>query len=680
MLGDKVETPRFIETVTKRGYRFVAEVTQDIPPLPIQNGTPARTFRAGLIVAAAASLFVAVLAGSVALWRGKQARRLPERSKIVVADFTNGTGDAVFDVTLRQGLAVQLEQSPYLSFVPEEQIQQALRSMKQPATAKLTREIAREVCQRTGSTVVLEGSIAQIGTEYHLTLRAVSCSNGESLASAGARAKDKNHVLDALGKASSDLRKKLGESLAALQKFDTPLVQATTPSLQALQAYSLGYKEAAGKGDSGAAVPFLQRAISLDPNFALAYSTLGHIYWNLGEYTLAAESIQKAFDLRAGVSEWERLRIEAEYDALVTHNLEKARRAYEVWAETYPKDWVPRNLLGVIHSVLGQFDDALVEYRKALLLNQQSGLIKGNLVQTLVALNRIDEAHAIADQAIVEYPDAPGLRIGLYRVAFLQNDSKGLDEQLHFGMGRVGLEDEFLWNEAGVAAYFGQLQKARAMFDQAVACANRAQEKEAEAGYEADAGLREALLGNNGPARQRVASALSISKGEDVEYHAGLALSLTGDTPRALALAENLNTRFPEDTLVQFIYLPTLRAQVALRRKNPLEAIKDLQISAGYKLGDGLYPVYVRGLAYVAARRGGEATSEFRIILDHRGIVLNSCIGALARVQLGRALVLQGDMLQARSAYQDFLSLWKDADPDVPIFEQAKAEFAKLSR
>jgi len=682
VLGDQAEAPRFIETLTKRGYRFIAEVTYDEAPTVLTpNGSAATNSRARMVVpAATAILAVAVLLCGGVLWRRQQALGLTQKGTIVLADFTNRTGDPVFDGTLRQGLAVQLEQSPFLSLVSEGQIQQTLRLMKQPADVKLSSEIAREVCQRTGSTMVLDGSIAQIGAQYSLILRAANCSSGESLTSTEVRASDKNHVLEALGKASSNIRKKLGESLAMVQKFNTPLVEASTSSLEALQVYSLGYKAQAAKGDSAAAAALYERAITLDPNFAMAYALLGASYWNLGENTLASENIRKAFELRAGVSEWERLQIESEFHSLVTDNLEKAKRASEVWAQTYPRDWVPRNHLGMVYSSLGQHDKALPIFREALRQYPQSALIYGNLIYCYIALNRLTEARATVEEAKANNPDSPGLRINLYRLAFLQNDVRQMEQQVAFGMGTPGLEDELLWNEASTAAYFGQLEKAQRLFRQAVASAERAEEKEAAAGYQADAALRAVLFGNRGNAAQQVASALHLSTGPDVQYRVALVLALAGDPAEARTLAEDLDKRFPEDTIVQFVYLPTLRAQLALGHNDAPRAIEALQAATPYELGGALYPAYVRGVAYLAAHRGGEAAAEFQKILDHRGIVLNLPIGALAHLEIGRAFAMQGDIVKARAAYQDLLTLWKDADPDVPILKQATAEFSKLKQ
>ena len=630
---------------------------------------------------AGATIVLSGLAVGGWLFFSRKAHALTDKDTIVLADFTNTTGDTVFDGTLRQGLEVQLEQSPFLSIVPDQQIQQTLQMMGQKPDATLTSDIARELCQRTESTAVLDGSIAQIGTEYLLTVKAVNCTSGESLASTEAQASDKNHVLDALGKTASEIRNKLGESLSTVQKFNTPLQQATTPSLEALQAYSAGYRAAIGEGDFTAARHLFQQAIKLDSNFAMAYLGLGLSSGAVGETALESENIRKAFGLHAGVSEREKLWIDSEYQS-ITGNREKAQQVFEVWAQTYPRDWVPRHELGSLYYELGQYDKALAEFRVALRLYPESGLIYDNLVLTYAGLNRLKEARATADEAKMKHIDSPELRVNLYKLAFLQNDAQGMAQQVAFGAGKPGLEDQLLGNEADTAAYSGRLEKARDFSRQAVASAKRAEEKEAAAGYEADAALREALFDNEREARQMADAALRISTGKDVQYGTGLTLASGGDATRAQTLADNLNNRFPEDTIVQFNYVPTLHAQLALSRADASNTIVFLEAAAPYELGDvgggALYPAYVRGEAYLALHQGREAAVEFQKILDHRGIVLNEPIGALAHLQIGRAYAMQGDTAKARAAYRDFLTLWKDADPDIPILKEAKAEYAKL--
>jgi serine/threonine protein kinase/Flp pilus assembly protein TadD len=640
------------------------------------------------------ALFLASLAFVVALiaaggfyWHARKPMKLTDKDTIVLADFTNTTGDAVFDGALRQGLTVQLEQSPFLALLSEQRIQQTLRLMGQAPDARLTPQVALELCQRTGSAAVLNSSITQIGTEYSLVLKAVNCASGESLASTDIQASDKSHVLDALSKAASEVRNKLGESLSTVKTFNTPLEQATTPSLEALQAYSLGRKVHVGKGDSAGAVPLYQRAIALDKNFAMAYTSLGTCYYNIGETKLAAENTTKAYELREQVSEVEKLGIESRYYHFVARNLEKARQAYELWAQTYPRSWAPRNNLGTISDSLGQFDRAVEEYREALRIEPAGGLTYANLVGSYLYLDRSKDARATADEARANNSDSPTLRFYLYRLAFIQNDAAGMAEQVAWSVGKPGAENVLVRFEADTAAYAGRLGKARELSRLAGASAKRADQMERAAGHEADAALREALFGNEGAARQLSASALALSTGRDVQYGAALALAFSGDTAGAETLAADLNKRFPEDTIVQSIFLPVIHAHVAVTRGEPLKAIELVRAAAAYELGSpgniaaftpSLYPAYVLGEAYRAVHQGVEAAAEFQKIVDHRGIVMNEPIGALARLGLARAYALQGNSAKAHAAYQEFLTLWKDADPDIPILIAAKAEYAKL--
>jgi tetratricopeptide (TPR) repeat protein len=622
------------------------------------------------------------VAGALFFYTHK-AHALSETDTVVLADFANSTGDPVFDGTLRQGLAVQLEQSPFLSLISEQRIQQALRLMGQPPDARLTPEIARDLCQRMGSAAVLDGSIANLGSQYVLGLKALNCRTGDSLAEEQARATGKEQVLGAMDKAAANLRSKLGESLSTVQKFDTPAEQATTPSLEALKAYSLGRKTMVGKGDNAGAVPFFQRAIRFDPNFAMAYASLGVDYSNLGETSLGVENTRKAYELRERVSEREKFYIESHYYHYVTGDLEKARQAYELWAQTYPRDDVPPYNLGVVYANLGQYDKMLAEFREALRLDPASAGNYPSVFESYLGLNRLEEARATAEEAQAKKLDSPYLRAQLYLLAFLQNDAAGMAQQVAWAAGKPGVEDALLAFEASTAAYSGRLGRAREFSRRAVASAERAEEKEAAAGYEAEAAVREALFGNAAEARKRVAAALVLATGRDVQDGAALALALAGDAARARPLADDLANRFPEDTIVQFNYLPRIHAQLALIRNDSSKAIEALQAAAPYELGSpsspsALYPVYVRGEAYLAGHRGVEAAAEFQKIQDHRGLVGNEPIGALAHLGLARAYTLQADTVKARAAYQDFFTLWKDADSDIPILRQAKSEFNNL--
>jgi eukaryotic-like serine/threonine-protein kinase len=612
---------------------------------------------------------------------------LTDKDTIVLADFDNKTGDPVFGGTLRQGLSVRLEQSPFLSIISDQQIQQTLQMMGQKPDARLTPEIARELCQRAGSAAILDGSITQIGTPYLLTVKAVNCSNGESLASTEAQASDKSHVLDALGKTASEIRNKLGESLSTVRKFDTRLEQATTPSLEALKAFSSGGKVLYATGEAEA-IPFFERAIELDPNFALAYAWLGRMYGDIGESGMAADYSRKGYELRDRTSDPEKYFISAHFHIAVTGNMEKAEQSCELWTQAYPRSEGPHDFLsGIILPVFGQYEKAVENGREAVRLNPDNPISYRLVGASYIALNRLDEANATYKQAFERKLNHPFIHIDLYEVAFLQNDAAGMAQQVVWSAGQAAIEDELLSLEADTAAYSGRLRQAREFSRRAMNSAERAEEKETAATYSALSGLREALFGNAEEARRRATAAIGRSAGRDVQYGAALAFAYAGDDGRAQGLTDDLGKRFPEDTIVQFNYLPALRAKLAVSRGNAPAAIESLRTATpyAYELGKSgnygwtaLYPVYVRGEAYLAAHQGTEAAAEFQKILDHRGIVLNEPIGALAHLQIGRAYAMQGDTAKAKAAYQDFLTLWKDADPDIPILVATKAEYAQL--
>jgi serine/threonine protein kinase/tetratricopeptide (TPR) repeat protein len=612
----------------------------------------------------------------------KKAHALNATDTVVLADFTNSTGDPVFDDTLKQALSISLRQSPFLELLPDSKVASTLTLMTKPADTKLVPQLAREVCQRAGSKAYIAGSIANLGDDYVIGLKTVNCQTGDSLAQEQVQADGKKKVLDALGDAAAKLRANLGESLSTVQKLDTPLAQATTPSLEALQAYTQGAR-LSGNDDDTAAVRFFQRAIRLDPNFALAYGSLGTSYFNLGETSQAAENSRKAYDLRDRVSEREKFSIESQYYDLALGDQEKARQAYELWGQSYPRDYLPPYNLGSIYDGLGQYDKSLAEAREALRLGPSKVVVYANLVAAYLRQNRLDEARAAAEDADAKKIDSSYLRFYRYQLAFLQNDAAGMAQQVAWSKSKAGAEDMLLFFESDTAAYSGRLERARELSQQAVASAEREEDKETAAGYEAEAALREALFGNFAQARQGAAAALGLSTGRDVEYGAALALALAGDVTRGQALADDLEKRFPMDTLVRFNFLPTLHAQIALDRNNSSKAIEFLQTAAPYELGNvgnvvALYPIYVRGQAYLAAHQGGKAVAEFQKIPDHRGVVINEPIGALAHLGLARAYALQDNTAKSRAAYQNFLTLWKDADPDIPVYLTAKSEFAKL--
>lgn len=686
---DDAHQPRIIETIPKRGYRLIAPVSRDGAAA---IAAPAARETAGisvhnrkLVLAVAASALAILVAGGL-FWRWRQPRRLTQKETLVLGDFANLTGDAVFDVTLRQGLAVQLEQSPLLNLLSSEQIHQTLRMMGQKANVRLTPEIGREVCQRTNSAAALEGSIALIGTRYDVILRAVDCASGDALASAEAQANDKSHVLDALGSVASQMRRKLGESLGSVQKYNVPLAQATTPSLEALQAYSRGLQTVDQTGDFAEAVSFFQRATELDPNFAMAYLYLGDAYETLGDIVSTAKHLRKAFELRAGVSELERLAIEGDFYLYVTGDLIKARHAFELRAKMDPDSNYAHNILALCSSMLGEYEAGLKEYKEALRLAPRNSILYRHTIFTYLLLDRVQDAVAVVKEAQAKGLDSD-LAPVLYSIAFYRGDSVEMARQVSSAAGKRGQEDLLLALEADSAAYFGDLENARELSRRAADSAERAGEKETAGEYYAVSALREALFGNAYNAQQQAAAAKQRSTGRDASYSLALASAYAGDTRSAQAIAEDLGKKFPEDTVMQFNYLPTLRAKLAVSRSNLQQAFDLLETSAPYELGlpaysfynwPNLYPVYVRGEAYLAARQGREAAAEFRKILDHRSIVLNEPIGALAHLQLGRAYAISGDTTKARAAYQDFLTLWKDADPDIPVLKQATAEYAKL--
>jgi tetratricopeptide (TPR) repeat protein len=640
-------------------------------------------------VYASAAILAIALATSALFLHSRKAHALTDKDTVVLGDFTNTTGDPVFDGALRQGFSVQLEQSPFLSIIADQQIQQTLQMMGQKEDAKLTPEIAREICQRTGSAAVLNGSITQVGTPYLLTVKAVNCVNGESLASTAAQASDKSHVLDALGRAASEIRSKLGESLSTLQKFDTPLEQASTPSLEALKAASSGNRVLYATGET-AAIPFFKRAIELDPNFALAYGWLARMYADIGEAGMAAEYSRKAYELRNRTSEAEKFFISAHFSIAVTGNMENAAQTCELWAQAYPRAWEPHDFLsGIILPVFGQYDKAVEEATKAIHLAPDKPVSYRLLMVNDIALNRLHEAKNTYGQVLERNLNHPFFHIDLYGIGFLQNDPSAMAQQVALSEAKPAIEDELLSLEADSAAYSGRLRQAREFSDRAMDSAERAEETETAATYFALSGLREALFGNADEARRRATLAVVRSAGRDVQHSAALAMALayTGNDRQAKKLTDDLAKRYPEDTIVQYNYLPTIRAKLAVSKGNASEAIENLRVGAPYELGqttcsvygwNALYPVFVRGEAYLAAHQGGEAAAEFQKILDHRGILLNEPIGALAHLQIGSAYAMQGDTAKARAAYQDILALWKDADADIPVLVAAKSEYAKL--
>ncbi len=639
------------------------------------------------LLATTAVVVVALLAG-VFYRHPWKTPTLTEKDTIVLADFVNTTGDAVFDDTLKQGLSVQLEQSPFLAIVSERKVNGTLKLMGRPASDWLTPEVTREVCQRAGGKAMVIGSIVRLGSQYVIGLKAVSCDTGDVLAEAQEPVAGKEAVLKALDAAAVTLRGNLGESLSSVRKYATPLVDATTPSLEALKAYSLGRRMRYGKSET-AALPFYQRAVEIDPNFALPYSGMAAAYNNLNEVGRAAENATKAYDLREKVSERERFSIEGTYYLQTTGGLEKAAQVYEQWRQTYPRDFVPYGNLGAISASLGNWEKALEESRDALRLEPNSAVNSGNLGAIYSSLNRLDDAEGVYKQADERKLQGELLLFYRYQLAFLKGDTAQMAKLASAAMGKPGAEFLLLAAQADTEAWFGKLKNAREMTRRAMDSAGSSDAKEAAATYQALAALHEVESGNREQARAGAVAAVKFAPNRDVRAMAALALARAGDTAAAETLAADLDKTFPLNTLVQTYWLPTIRAALALQRKDPRRAVELLQGASAIELGEPtnvtvfLCPVYLRGEAYLMLRNGNAAAAEFRKFIDHYGLVSNFPWGALARLGLARAYALDAvkDPVasdKARKSYQDFLTLWKDADPDIPILKQAKVEYAKL--
>jgi serine/threonine protein kinase/tetratricopeptide (TPR) repeat protein len=633
----------------------------------------------------AAVILLGVAIGGAFYFRSRSATSttkatpLTEKDTVVLADFDNKTGDTVFDDALKQALAVELEQSPFLNVLSDRRVSETLRMMGRPATERITVDVGRELCLRTGSKALLGGAISSLGSHYLLAVNAVACNSGDTLAKEQVDAASKEDVLKALSRAATSLRAKLGESLPSVQKFDVP-VEATTSSLEALKDYSMGVTIGREKGDAPA-IPFLKRAIELDPNFPMAYSGLSIRYGNLGQPSLALEYATKAYGLRDRVTEREKLRISANYFS-ATGELEKELQTYELWIANYPRDFVPHGNLGVNYMSMGQYEKALAEQQESLRLAPDTVTGYVNLGLTYIYLNRLDEAKATFDQALARKLDGGNFRGAMYNLAFLRGDAAQMEQQVAWGAGKPGDEDYLFSTQSDTEAFYGRLIRARDFSRRAVDSAVRADSKEAAALWQANAALRESEWGDTASAKQGVKAALALSPGRDVKLVAALALARIGDTPRATTLVGELQKSYAANTLLKLYCLPTINAAIELNKGNSSQALVYLEAAAPYELGNGgaissLYPAYVRGQAYLLAHNGTAAAAEFQKMLDHKGIVQNFVTGSLAHLQLGRAYAMAGDTAKAKSAYQDFFLLWKDADSDIPILKEAKAEYAK---
>jgi serine/threonine protein kinase/tetratricopeptide (TPR) repeat protein len=643
-----------------------------------------------LVIAATVGVAALLVAGFFSYRHySRQTSKLTDKDSIVIADFDNQTGYPVFDDALRQGLSVQLEQSPFLQLVSEQKVNATLKLMGRPPGDRLTPELTRDICQRTGSKAMLTGSIAGLGSQYVIGLKATGCVNGDVLADALEQAASKEAVLKALDRAAVTLRSKLGESLSTVQKYSTPLAEATTASLAGLEAYSLGQKTRSAKGDS-AALPFFKRAVELDPNFAMAYVSMSWIYYNEGQVGQAGEDARKAYQLREKVSERERYRIESTYYSNATGELEKALQTNELLKQTYPRDVGAYTNLGEAYKKLGNHEQALGEYREAMRLDPNRVINYYNLGEAYLHLNRLEDAEAVLKQAEERDLSREFLLPVHYYLAFLKGDSTQMAQVLSAALGKPSAEDLLLAEQADTEGWYGRLNAAHELTRRAMDSARRNDDKETAAADLAWAALREAESGNREKARADANAALKLAPNQWVQVVSALALAQAGDTAAADQLALRLDKSFPLDTLVQTYWLPTIRAAVALDRQDPQRAIELLKSASGIELsvpGNGTYapfvPVYSRGQAYLILRDGNAAAAEFQKFINHYGLVINEPWGALARLGLARAYALdaahdQSARENARTAYQDFLTLWKNADPNLPILKQAQAEYAKL--
>jgi eukaryotic-like serine/threonine-protein kinase len=626
----------------------------------------------------AASLLVALGIGGVLYWRAHGTQKLTEKDSILLADFVNTTGDPVFDGTLKQALAVQLEQSPYLNVVPDQTIRKALQFMGRPADERVSGSVAREICERENIKAMLSGSITSLGSQYVIALDATNCATGDSLAREQVTAPSKESVLSSVGKAASSLRGKLGESLASIQKFDTPVTEATTSSLEALKAYAAADEMRNGSGEAES-IPLFQHALELDPNFAMAYARLSAVYINLGEEDRSVEAAKKAFDLRERVSERERFYIDDHFYT-ASGDIEKDRETLELAIRTYPNDGSPYANLALVYSIdLGQFERAIQFANDFIRIEPSAPFGYAHVASSYMGLNRVEEARTTLQRAVDAKADNLFVHERLYDLAFLRGDADGMQREMKWAEGKPS-EYLLLIDASNAAVSHGQIHKGEDLMQRSVQVSDRLGFKELTADTKANWAVAQAEVGNSASAREAATASSALAHGRSNLIPVAIALALAGDVTRPPAMMDELARRFPSDTLLHNASIPSVSALVAMDRKAPDQAITALKPATQYETGisQGLFPAYVRGLAYLQARRGTEAAAEFQKIIDHRGINPVGQEVSLARLGLGRAYTLSGDTAKAKAAYQDFFALWKDADPDVPILKEAKSEYLNL--
>lgn len=644
-----------------------------------------RFARAGWKWTVAVTLAGVLVVGLVVVRKWPRKQMLTASDVLVISDFVNSTGDRVFDDTLKQAVTIQLSQSPYIDILPDEKVRSTLELMTKPVGTKLTPDTALEVCLRSGSKAVIKGSIALVGAQYVIGLEAIDCQTGSALAREQIAAAAKEQVVGALGRAATKLRQKLGESFSSVQSFDVPLNEATTPSLEALKAFSVGLQK--DLANDAEAVPFFKHAIELDPNFASAYEGLAVCYYNLGESGLARENFAKAFDLRQHVSERENFTIEARYYNYVSGDLEKAIEVYQLWTQAYPRSAFAHEDLGGLYGATGQFQKTIAETLIALGLEPHSGGSYANLILGYSALNRFDDAKSIYEKGVAQGVEDPVMHLNWFGVAFVQGDAAEMDRQLEWSAGRPEGEDLFLSAKSDTEAYFGHLALARKFSGQAVASAIRSGQKETAALWRMDEAVREAEFGNSKPAREEAKAALALNRNYDTEILAALVFARADDPAQAEALATDLSRRYPDDTLFNYYWLPVIRASAALDEHSPEHAIEILKATDPYEfaspgswpaLGGPLYPAFLRGVSYLRLGRADKASEQFQELIDHRGFMKASPLVPLARLGLARAYALGDDQIHSFAAFEDFLGMWHDADPNLSPLRQAEAEYTKL--
>jgi DNA-binding winged helix-turn-helix (wHTH) protein/tetratricopeptide (TPR) repeat protein len=699
-LGDSAEAPLYVETLARIGYRFVAPVAR--PPQIDPPGTavkveppdqvasdsgdighrvaPAlersrRSYvgRAGLGIALAT--VVAALAGWQIYRAGARKPAFGERVKVVVADFVNATGEPAFDLTLREGVEVDLGQSPFVDVMPRPQIWAAMQMMGRSADETLTDKTGLEICQRANAQALLAGSIVGLGQHYVITVDALNCRTGDSVAVEQAEADNKESVLRALGQATRQLRVKLGESVASLQQFGTPLEQATTTSLDALKAFTLGDEQRA-RGKNAEAIPFFEHAVDLDPNFALGYARIGAVYYNMSEVAQAKKYFTRAFEMRDRVSPHERLYLSARYYENVTRERPKAIANYTAWRSAYPREWIPANNLANLFTEIGQYDKAIPQALDAVRLNPDHAFPYVVLARAYKRSTRYAESKRACEQAIGRRLDGWAIHSLLFQMAYADRDEQAMRRQLEWAKGTSDAS-AMLGDWAASEATSGHIRKALDLYRRSRDEARARDLVESEAAAEASSALVEAVVGDRAQAREHAGASLRLSQESGPMVDAMLALAFVGDGDKAEQLASELSHRWPLDTLLIEDEIPTVRASIAIDRKNPNLAIDLLRSAAPYELRD-FEALFARGLADLEARQGGEATGEFQKILDHQGVDPVSLFIPLARLGLGRARAVEGDSAGARSAYQSFFAAWKDADADLPVLLEARREAAAL--